>query len=212
MKTSRLLIVTVSLIFALACSVSMGGEPTPVPPAVVIPPAQVPLPTYTPFPTYTVVAPPPVQPTIVVVPPTAPVTLPQEWTGLYNQTSVGKVGISLLIERINGNSFTGRMLWLPTKWYNLTITKMNGEYIQDFGDTFEQGRWSKHPDFNPNAISDGTWLKWTETEMISGNSTFTMNGWYYAHIQSNGKMVGIYYFNATETKPAADSYELKLKP
>lgn len=46
-------ILSAALVFALACSVSLGAQPTPIPPAVVIPPTQAFLPTYTPYPTYT---------------------------------------------------------------------------------------------------------------------------------------------------------------
>jgi hypothetical protein len=81
MKASRLLILTVSLIFVLACSVSMGAEPTPVPPPPVNPPQAV-LPTYTPYPTYTVVAPSPppaILPSATVPPTSSAPRLTQEF-------------------------------------------------------------------------------------------------------------------------------------
>jgi serine/threonine protein kinase len=169
-------------------------------------PTQSPLPTYTPYPAKTAA------PTMVILPTVAPITLPQQWDGFYNQTGYGKVRISLIIDELDGNAFKGRMLWLPTQAYglkyNLTINRMNGEYVQNFGNASEQTRWSNHPDYSKN--QSGTWLKWTEIEMISGNSPFTMNGWYYAHIRTDGTLFGIYYFNATETTPAKDSYELEL--
>lgn len=211
MNYARLAILSLGVVLILACSVATGLSTTPAPL-----PTLTPYPTYTPYPTQ--VFEPTLAPTEIVAPSAAPTTsmlatvgpfaLPQEWTGYYNQTGVGKVKISLLIEERNGNSFKGKMLWHATQWYRLTITRMNGEFMQDFGDAFEQERWSNHPDVQ-SGDRGGTWLKWTETEMISGNSLFTMNGWYYAHIRANGTMVGIYYFNATEKKPATDLFELK---
>jgi hypothetical protein len=75
MKANRLLILTVSLIFVLACSTSLGGGPTAVPP-VVIPPTQAPLPTYTPYPTYTPVPSATLEPTAIATPTLAVKILP----------------------------------------------------------------------------------------------------------------------------------------
>jgi hypothetical protein len=67
MKTSRVLILTIVLMFVLACSISLGGKPTAVPP-VEIPPTQAALPTYTPYPTYTPVPSATLEPTAVATP------------------------------------------------------------------------------------------------------------------------------------------------
>ncbi len=187
----------VSLVLASLILTACSGAPATQPPAPATQPPVAPVAT----------EPPVVAPSEAPALPTAaPAAYPQEWKGDFQYLG-NPVGISLLIEEVNGNSFTGRMLWHPTAAYPLTITKMNGEYVQDFSDAFEQGRWNNLPDFKSGDKS-GIWLKWTETEMISGNTTFTMNGWYYAHIRADGKLVGIYYLNATETTPDASSYEL----
>lgn len=211
MNKNRALILTLAMAFILACTVSSPPQATATQPPVVEQATYTPLPTNTPQPTFTTAAPiDTLEPTIVIVPSITPPALPQTWDGFYNQTGYGRVGIQLLIESMTDNAFKGKMLWLPSKWYNLIINRMNGEYVQDFGDSFEQGRWSKHPDFQ-DGISNGIWLKWTETETISGNTLFTMNGWYYAHIRNDGTMAGIYYFNAKETIPASDYWEVRLK-
>jgi hypothetical protein len=212
MEKQRALVLSFGLFFILACSIVAGNPGQAIQPTSTPQPTYTPLPTYTPFPTDEVIPPTgELTPMVVTLPTVAPSILPQEWKGLYNQAGYGRVGISLVIEEIEGNSFKGRMLWMQTQWYRLTINRMNGEYVQDFGDAFEQARWSHHPDYSDSDKS-GTWLKWTETEMISGKSMFTMNGWYYAHIRTDGTLIGIYYFNATEKTPAADTYELRLNP
>jgi hypothetical protein len=110
MNTKRSLILAASLIFILACSVSMGSEPTPVKPS--LPPPQQPviLPTYTPYPTYTVQAPPPASP----IPPTAqatPFPLEQtQWNGNFRW--FGSLNpVSFIIQKVNGDKFTGAMYW-----------------------------------------------------------------------------------------------------
>ncbi len=205
------------LILALVCGVIILAQngltfqtiPPVNPPTTTLYPTLTPYSTFTPYPTDTVVPTDTLTPTSAVRPSVTPPSLPQEWKGYYKWTGYANVGISIIIEKMAGNAFNGKMYWHANKWYNLTITRMNGEYVQDFGDALGQDRWSKHPDFQ-SGIGDGTWLKWTETEMISGNSIFTMNGWYYGHLRSDGTMVGIYYMNATETTPATDSWELHL--
>jgi hypothetical protein len=132
-----------------------------------------------------------VVPTIVV--------LPQQWNGTYTYTSsIGaKQYISLLIEKVNGAAFTGKMIWQSFAKYRGAILKMNGEFVTDFGDAVEQAKWNNLEDYRIGA-KGGYWLKWTETEIIDG-ANYTLNGWYYAHIREDRTMVAVYFYNDHET-------------
>jgi hypothetical protein len=203
MDTKRSLILTLSLIFVLACSISMGAKPTAIPP-VAPPPAQVPLPTYTPYPTYTVEAPPLVQPTI---PPTAqatPFPLAQtQWNGTFRW--FGSLNpVSFIIQKVNGSSFTGAMYW--TFDICKVTERTEGDIIYDITTATEQNRWALHPDFQ-SGDKVGTWLRWTQNESIGATKCYlTISGdWWYAHISSNGHMTGIHFTNSTNTVPDADA-------
>ena len=176
---------------------------TPVPAATPVA-ADTPVPTVIPAATDT-----PVPTTAPAIAPTV-IILPQQWNGIYVQSGYGNVKISLVIEAVKGDTFSGKMIWQSIKNGRGAITKMNGMFVKDFGDTTEQSKWGFNPDFK-NGDKSGTWLKWTETDMIQG-SNYTLNGWYYAHIRTDGTMVGIYFFSASASKPASDSYTLTLAP
>jgi len=127
---------------------------------------------------------------------------PHQWNGTYVYWQ--KQPISLIISEVNGASFKGQMYWGGTSRSKGALTKMDGSYVTDFGDAFEQGRWNFHEDYK-NGDRSGLWLKWTETEMLTG-SDYTMNGWYYAHIRTDGTMVGIYFYNPESPVPDTSSY------
>jgi hypothetical protein len=131
-------------------------------------------------------------------PTTAPTIslLPSQWNGTYTYTTGEIQNISLLIEKTTGTTFTGKMIWQSFGKYKGAILRVKGEYVTDFGDGAELARWKNNPDFSSEDLS-GTWLKWTETEIIDG-ANYTVNGWYYAHIREDGRMVAVYYFNDTE--------------
>ena len=105
-------------------------------------------------------------------------------------------------------AFFGKMIWHSFNNIRGATLKINGEYITDFGDAVEQHKWSYHPDYKIGDRS-GTWLKWTETEIIVGRG-YTVNGWYYAHIRDDKTMVAIYYYNADETVPSSDHFTFTL--
>jgi hypothetical protein len=108
---------------------------------------------------------------------------------------------------MSGTTFTGKMIWQSYSNSKGAILKMNGEFITDFGDELEQARWNNLEDYK-NGDKDGTWLRWTETELIEG-ANYTVNGWYYAHIRENGKMVAVYFFNKTETVADSGTFSLR---
>jgi len=144
--------------------------------------------------------------------PTATATyipVPQQWNGHVSYSGgLGTQSISLLIEEIEETAFSGKMIWHSFNNFRGATLKMNGEYITDFGDAVEQQKWNQHPDYKIGDRS-GTWLKWTETEIIDGRN-YTVNGWYYAHIREDRTMVAIYYFNADETVPDSEHFEFTL--
>ena len=111
--------------------------------------------------------------------------------------------LTFLIEKVDGSTFTGKMIWQSFLRYRGAILRMNGEFVTDFGDETEQTKWNNLEDYRTGETG-GTWLKWTETEYIDGHEHMTLNGWYYGHIRDDGKtLVVVYFFNATET--VADS-------
>jgi hypothetical protein len=115
----------------------------------------------------------------------------------------------MLIEKMNGTTFTGKMIWQPFEQYRGAILKMNGEFVTDFGDEIEQAKWENLEDYN-NDDKSGYWLKWTETQIIKG-SGYTVNGWYYAHIRENGRtMVVVYFYNDHEIVADKGSIILEL--
>ena len=78
---------------------------------------------------------------------------------------------------MKGTTFTGKMIWQSFGRSKGAMLKMNGEYITDFGDQVEQAKWKNLEDYN-EVDKSGTWLKWTETEVISGGN-YTIKWLYY---------------------------------
>ena len=137
------------------------------------------------------------------------ITVPQQWNGSYTYTSGSVQKVNLLIEKVDGTTFSGKMIW-QSFGSNArgAILRMNGEFVTDFGDELEQARWNNHEDYR-NGDRSGTWLKWTETEVIDGGN-YTVNGWYYAHIRSDGSMLAVYFFNATEIVADSGTFVFRL--
>jgi hypothetical protein len=198
----------VMLVFVVL-GILLGGcapAPTPIPPTAT--PSPIP-PTYTPEPTSTAIPSPTPTPTLEPTAIPTEVVLPQEWNGTVDETPKWTTGIIFRIEKMNGTKFTGRTFWTNTSGYT-TILKMNGEYVTDFGNEVEQARWNNLEDYK-NEDKSGTWLKWTETEVIDGYASSGLNGWYYAHIREDGEMVAVFFFNDKETVAEAAKYAFKQK-
>lgn len=210
----HLLFAVAALVFMTACMSVSFGSPTPIPPPLVdtpivvlppsqvvadtpIPPSPVPLPTETPIPTL----PPTATPTLVI--------LPQTWSGVYRQAGVGSIPISIIIEELRGNAFTGKMIWTGKGNIRGATTVIEGEFVTDFGDAMEQAKWGKHPDYT--GLLEGTWIKWTETGFVQGRG-YTLGGWYYGHIGEDGTMTGIYFLNDEITSfSSSDFWELEAR-
>jgi hypothetical protein len=169
--------------------IPLTGNSTPTPMVVI---------TQTPIPS------PTVQPS-----PTA-IAVPQQWNGTYSYTTGQRQNINFLIEKVNGTQFSGKMIWQSYGSWKGAMLKMNGEFITDFGDSHEQARWGNLEDYHSGDKS-GTWLKWTETEIIKG-SDYTVNGWYYAHIRQDGTMTAVYFFNKDSTVADNGSITFRLAP
>lgn len=207
----RLLFAVAVFVLLTACMTVSLGAPTPIPPAstpVIAPPTNppatdtpvpspIPLPTETPIPTL----PPTATPTLVI--------LPQTWSGVYRQTGIGSIPISIIIEEMKGNTFTGKMVWTGKGNFRGATTIIEGEFVTDFGDAGQQAIWGKHPDYT--GVLDGTWVKWTETGFSQGRG-YTLGGWYYGHVREDGTMAGIYFLNDEITSFASsDFWELELR-
>ncbi|MBI5954966.1 MAG: hypothetical protein HY865_25185 [Chloroflexi bacterium] len=196
------------LVFVMLVVLLSGCAPasTPVPPTAT--PSPIP-PTFTPEPTATPIPSPTPTPTLEPTAVPTMVVLPQEWNGTVEQTPKWTIGIIFLMEKMDGNAFTGRTFWTNTSGYT-TILKMNGEYVTDFGDEVEQARWNNLEDYK-NGDRNGAWLKWTETEVIDGYADSGLNGWFYAHIREDGDMVAVFFYNEKETVAEAAKYVFKQK-
>ncbi len=187
-KRISFIILTISIL-TLACNlVSSFSAPTatPVPPTLPPPTATL-VPTATTAPTDT---PEPLPtPTLVI--------LPQQWNGTYDQAGIGKIIITILIEKMDGDVFLGKMFWTGMANFRGAITRISGQFVSDFGDAQEQAMWGNHPDYR-NGDRSGAWIKWTETEFVNGGG-YTLGGWYYGHIVKD-KMTGIYYQYFTKAR------------
>jgi len=203
MKKHILLAVVVFLLMNACMAVSLGAPAAPPPTDAPPPPAQpvvadTPVPSPTPAPTDTPIPtdlPPTVTATLVI--------LPQQWNGAYHQTGVGTIPISIIIEKMKGNQFSGKMVWTGKGNFRGATTVIEGEFITDFGDASEQAMWGKHPDYNGSL--EGNWIKWTETGFVQGRG-YTLGGWYYGHIREDGTMMGIYFLNAEINSYANGDY------
>jgi hypothetical protein len=137
------------------------------------------------------------------------ILVPQQWNGWLSYGSAGTQNLSFIIDKAEGSTFSGKMVWQPFgKRAKGAILKMHGEFITDFGDSWEQKKWAYHEDYK-NGDRSGTWLKWTETEIIEG-AYYTVNGWYYAHIREDGTMMAIYFYSADATIPSNVTFMFTL--
>jgi hypothetical protein len=189
-------------ILTLACAALFPAAAptiTPVPPTITIPP-----PTDTPIPTATTA---PTETPIPVPTPTL-IILPQQWNGFYYQAGIGKLTITIILEDMKGDTFTGKMFWSGTSNFRGAITRIEGQYVTDFGDAKEQAMWGNVPDYRDGDRS-GAWIKWTETTFVNGGG-FTLGGWYYGHVRDEDTMTGIYYLNdKINSFSSSDYWELK---
>ncbi len=136
------------------------------------------------------------------------ITAAQQWFGYDRQAQSGRsLTVQLFIKTVTDTSFTGTMWW---HYYGQTSTetKVNGDIITNITSATEQSRWAFNKDFNSD--QSGTWLRWTETDFLVGSGYHAIGGWYYAHLRSDGHLVGVYFENATNPNPESDSYDLTL--
>jgi len=140
----------------------------------------------------------------------AGITAPQEWDGYYRQAKSGhSLDMQLFIKTVTGTAFTGTM-WLGYHAQSPTETKIQGDIITDVTSATEQNRWAFNKDFSND--KSGTWLRWTETDLLVGTGDYHgLGGWYYAHLRSDGQLLGIYFDNATVATPESDLYFLTMR-
>ncbi len=213
----RYFFLALAMVVILACSLVSPSRPAPSGPEAEIP-AQVQVPTSTEAPIATPTPAPTDTPeptagpteTPTLVPLSIPTVeiLPQQWNGFYTYPTGQKQRITLYIEKVNEEKFTGKMIWASFGSFRGAILRMNGEYVTDFGDRIEQVKWKNLEDYSLDNTT-GYWLKWTETEVIDGGN-YTVNGWYYAHIREDETMVAVYFFNDKETVADVGRFVLEL--
>ena len=132
----------------------------------------------------------------------------QQWFGYDRQAESGhSLTVQLFIKTVTDTSFTGTMWW---HYYSQpsTETKIHGDIITDITSATEQNRWAFNKDFNTD--KSGTWLRWTETDFLVGSGYHALGGWYYAHLRSDGQLVGIYFQNDKNPNPESDYFFLTL--
>jgi hypothetical protein len=214
MKKQILFAFVVFLLMTACMAVSFGASPatpsamdTPVPPVNPVVADKV-LPTESPQPIDI--------PTLMASPTSLPptvaataITAPQTWAGIYKQTGVGSIPISIIIEKVKGNTFTGKMVWSGKGNFRGATTTISGEFVTSFGDEKDLSKWKEHPDYTGEF--SGSWIKWTETGFVQGRG-YTLGGWYYGHIREDGSMAGIYFLNDEATSYASsDFWKLEIK-
>jgi len=204
----KILVLAVFMIFILACGIGTPTtQPTAVDSAALTAQAQNQMATFV---AQTVEAQQPAATATSLpeaVPPTAQgPSIPlakSQWNGTFRW--FGSVNpVTFIIQEVNGSSFTGAMYWRFTQ---CSVTeRAEGDVIQDITTATEQNRWALHPDFQ-RGDKGGTWLRWTQNESIGATRcSLTISGdWWYAHITSNGHMVGIHFTNSTNTVPDKDA-------
>ncbi len=208
----RRLFLILAATIALGCQVVSSVASSTAAPA---PPPTADLPDVT-IPTDTPAPPPTLAPTVgpSLTPTTVPLTiptvgrLPQQWNGTYTYPTGQRQSITLLIEKVKESTFSGKMIWQSFGNSRGAILKMSGEYVTDFGNQLEQIKWKQLEDYS-EVHREGVWLKWTETDIISG-ANYTTNGWYYAHIREDDTMVAIYFFSKDESTADSGRFWLQL--
>jgi hypothetical protein len=138
----------------------------------------------------------------------------QQWNGDFfslqtlsylktNVIGLSQQSISLIVTEVQDDmSFKGQMSWNTQG----VLTEVYGSFVNDFSseEEFELVRWNFHADYR-NGDRDGVWVKWAERGIIKGSAT-AQSGWYYGHIRSNGKLVGIHFFSSEALIPSSDDY------
>ncbi|MBV6397383.1 MAG: hypothetical protein HFACDABA_02997 [Anaerolineales bacterium] len=202
MNKNRIVILSLAMVFILACSV--GSAPQATQPPVLEQPTYTPLPTYTPYPTSGAVEQATQTEAVVAASPTleakpAVNLVDTSWFGRFRW--FGSLNpVTFVIQKVNGDKFEGIMAWTFTQ---CRITEaVDGDIFTDINAAPEQNRWAYHPDF-ASGDKSGTWLRWTQNESIGGTKCYlTISGdWWYAHINSAGHMTGIHFTNDTNAVP-----------
>lgn len=208
MNKNRFIIISLATMLILACAVSTSPQaqpPVEQPP--VVQATYTALPTYTPYPT---------DAAVVAASPTtaAPTSAPQspavnftvsQWSGTLLQPWGSRINMTLIVLKVNGNTFSGKMSWRISECTALMALK--GEIITDINTASEQNRWSQHPDFSSD--KGGAWLKWTQTENQGDPNCYINSGdWWYAHVGSNNHLTAIRFMNDTDPAPANGGLDL----
>lgn len=119
-----------------------------------------------------------------------------KWSGQENQQSPANTFQALLtVSTLQGTSFSGAVEYPDL---GDTITKIGGSIATGFSDASELQYWRYVPGFDKGTV--GTYIKFTETDFVQGGGGVELNDVYYAVIQPNGTMQGV-WFRPNETQP-----------
>ncbi|NJP06097.1 MAG: hypothetical protein HC837_10980 [Chloroflexaceae bacterium] len=130
--------------------------------------------------------PPPPPPSGPTNPDTAlPSNFAGTWSGVFHDVH-RDIPTIMYVQEVAGNTFAGQINYPDSE---NTFTVMNGSLATNF--TGETARWQQVAGFS--SATGGTWLKFTEPEMIHGNDATVIGGWYYMRLTSNTSMQGVFF-------------------
>jgi len=134
---------------------------------------------------------------------------PSQWNGSFLEPWGARVSMSLVIEKVTGATFSAKMNWRFSTCS--ALMSLTGEIIDNISTASEQSRWALHPDFR-SGDTGGIWLRWTQLETLSGANCYVNTGdWWYAHIRSDGHMIGMRFMNPTDPQRANGDLDLTEK-
>lgn len=124
--------------------------------------------------------------------------LPITYKGSFDQYNYKMYEMVFHIEQIRGNEFSGKLHWPSLR---NSITQVEGEFVEDFGDILQQSKWSYIEDFDID--KNGIWMMFTETQILQGSNIETSN-LYLARLRDDGTMEGVYFSNNQRSQPGGD--------
>ncbi len=138
--------------------------------------------------------------------PLSELPLPQIWEGTYKFNSV-ECGISVIIEAISGDTFTGKQVDAACDGYQEGTAIMKGQFVRSKADfVAELAKWGNLEEYETGP-ENGLWLKWTGTYIVGG----TQSSYYYAHIREDKTMLSIRYYTEDVESLVEETLFFQLK-
>ncbi len=127
--------------------------------------------------------------------------LPQRWEGLYSYSHRNSVMMILSIDELKAGRFSGETTYPDSG----AVNRVKGEIVTDRASNPSGDKWSGIS--NVKFDSNKTYVKFTETQHLHGHSQ--IKGWYYAVIEAEGQIDGIWFPNERTSSHHA-SFHLTL--